>query len=257
MPYRLGIDARSYRNPSSSSATDNAYCPQSYTYTFATEATDRPQSPPKPAFYDRFAQSFSANLKDYGEFPELIFTYRRIRSVHPNAGVRSINPGDISMQNWNWGNDYAPGTAQDNYLLSRPQLQQSGQLAPGGWLGGLRVSALQGGEEQAISFFHWLQSGTIDAKGFPRKPLPNLRYLAGYDSPMGTLHGLSKFPYIRESRRIIGRPSYGYETGFAMDEVTVSRKDFSGEYYQNLGPETFRSLAIAIAGLNAIDSRQD
>jgi hypothetical protein len=36
---------------------------------------------------------------------------------------------------------------------------------------------------------------------------------------MNTAHGLSKYPYIREGRRIIGRPSYGYEDGFAIHEV--------------------------------------
>ena len=31
---------------------------------------------------------------------------------------------------------------------------------------------------------------------------------------MGTVHGLSKYPYIREGRRIIGRPYGGYKEGF-------------------------------------------
>ena len=257
VPYQLGLDARSYRNPSSSSETDNAYCPQGYTYTFAMEATATPQPVTPPDFYSRYAQSYSFNDKRYAEAPELVFTYRRIKSVAPNAGSRTVNPGDISMQNWNWGNDYAPGTSEDNYLLSRDQLRASGQLDPDSWMGGFRVSGLRSGEEQAIGFFHWFHSGTTDAKQPIKKPFPNLRYLTGLDSPMGTVHGLSKYPYMRESRRIIGRPAYGYPAGFIMDEVTVSRKDFSDQYYQNLDPRTFRNLATSIAGLRTIDVIRD
>ncbi len=257
VPYRLGLDARSYRNPSSSSETDNAYCPQGYTYTFAMEATATPQPATPPDFYPQYAQSYSFNDKRYAEAPELVFTYRRIKSVTPNAGSRTVNPGDISMQNWNWGNDYAPGTSADNYLLTRDQLRAAGQLDPASWMGGFRVSGLRGGEEQAIGFFHWFHSGTTDAKQPIKKPFPNLRYLTGLDSPMGTVHGLSKYPYIRESRRIIGRPAYGYPDGFIADEVTVSRQDFSGQYYQNLAPRTFRNLATSIAGLRTIDVIRD
>ncbi len=253
VPYRLGVDARSYRNPSSSSEVDHPYCPQGYTYPFAMEATATPQPATPPAFYDRYAQSYSYNDRYYADAPELVFTYRRIKSLIPNAGARSISPGDISMQNWNWGNDYAPGTSEDNYMLSRAQLRATGQLEPEGWLGGLRVSGLLGGEEQAIGFFHWFHSGTTDAKQPIKKPFLKVRYLAGLDSPMGTVHGLSKYPYLRESRRIIGRPAYGYENGFMMDEVTISRQDFSRDYYQKLDRKTFRNLAISIAGLRSID----
>ncbi len=253
LPYHLGVDARSFRNPSSSGQTDDPYCPQAYTYTFAMQATATPQPVTPPDFYSRYAQSYSFNDQRYADTPELVFTYRRVQSVKPGAGSRTVNPGDISMQNWNWGNDYAPGTSEDNYLLSRAQLQAAGQLDPGGWQGGFRVSGLRGGEEQAIGFFHWFHSGTTDAKLSTKKPFPNLRYLSGLDSPMGTVHGLSKYPYIRESRRLIGRASYGYPNGFIMDEVTVTRKNFSDRYYtENLTPETYRNLATSIAGLNTI-----
>ena len=256
VPYRLGLDARSYRNPSSSSETDNPYCPQGLTYPFAMEATAEAQVTRPPDFYSRYAQSYSLNSEYYANAPELVFSYRRIKSA-PNAGVRSIVPGDISMQNWNWGNDYAPGTNVDNYILSRNQLRESGQLEPSGWLGGLRSAALKGGEEQAIGFFYWFRSGVSDAKQLPKKPFPNVRFLTGIESPMGTVHGLSKYPYLRESRRIIGRPAYGYEDGFSIDEVTVSRQDFSSAYYQKLDPKTFRNLAISIAGLRSIDVIMD
>lgn len=253
LPYRLGVDARSHTNPSSSSETDYPYCPQAFTYTFAMEKTATPQTAEPPAFYSRYANSYSFNSKDYAEHPELVFTYRRILSSQPTAGTRSIADGDISMQNWSWGNDYAPGTAEDNYLYTQQQLAAIGQLAPGGWQGGLRVSALRSGEEQALGFFHWFLAGTSDAKLPIKKPFPNLRYLKGFESPMGTAHGLSKYPYIREGRRLISRYAYGYPNGFLIDEVSVSRKDFKAPYYsENLSPDAYRNLITALAGLDTI-----
>jgi hypothetical protein len=257
VPYQLGVDARSYRNPSSSSETDYPYCPQGYTYTFAMEATDKPQPAQAPEFYSRYEKAFSFNDQKYADTPELVFTYRRIHSEKEKAGSREVNPGDISMQNWNWGNDYAPGTSTDNYLLTQDQLRSMGQLDPDGWQGGFRVSGLRGGEEQALGFFYWFHSGTTDAKLPTKKPFPNIRLLQGLESPMGTVHGLSKYPYMRESRRLVGRPYYGYANGFFMDEVTVSRKNFSEDYYRNLDPRVFRNLATSIAGLRTIDVIRD
>jgi hypothetical protein len=253
VPYQVGVDARSYRNPSSSSETDYAYCPQGFTYTFAMEATAQPQPAQPPDFYPRYAQSFSFNDDRYGKSPALVFTYRRLRSMKPGAGSGTVTPGDVSMQNWNWGNDYAPGTPADNWLYTREQLRSTGQLEPNGWQGGLRETALRGGEEQALGFFYWFHSGKTDAKLPFKTPYPNIRYLSGLDSPMGTVHGLSKYPYIREARRLVGRPSYGYPAGFMVDEVTVSRQNFDDRYYQDLSAETFRNLSTAIAGLRTID----
>ncbi|MBW4419480.1 MAG: FAD-dependent oxidoreductase [Myxacorys californica WJT36-NPBG1] len=254
LPYQVGVDARSYRNPSSSSETGNPYCAQALTYTFAMEATKTPQTAQPPDFYAQYEKSYSFNDERYAQSPELVFTYRRIASQKPNSGSKTVLPGDISMQNWSWGNDYAPGTSADNYLLTREQLRSTGQLEPDGWLGGYRVSTLKGAEEQAIGFFHWFHSGTSDAKQPIKKPYPNIRYLQGFDSPMGTAHGLSKYPYLRESRRLVGRYAYGYPNGFLVDEVAMSRKNFKDRYYtETLSPEAYRNLAASIAGLRTID----
>ncbi len=254
VPYRVGIDARSYRNPSAASAVAEPYCTQGFTYTFAIAATAAPEKLVMPEFYPQYAQAYSYNLPNFAQNPALVFTYRRIWSVDPQAGSRTVNPGDISMQNWNWGNDYGPGTAADNLIYTRSQLAELGQLTSGGWQGGLRVASLQGGENQALGFFYWLQTGTTDAKlGDQIQRFPPARYLQGDDSPMGTAHGLSKYPYLRESRRLIGRDAYGYDEGFAIDEVTVSRKNYQLPFYaQNLSPATYRNLATAMAGLHTI-----
>jgi hypothetical protein len=73
---------------------------------------------------------------------------------------------------------------------------------------------------------------------------------------MGTVHGLSKYPYMREGRRIIGRPYRGYREGFTVSEVDISRVNYRDEYYKNtLSPVTYRQLWTVIDGLEAIGDK--
>ncbi|MBD2083900.1 FAD-dependent oxidoreductase [Trichocoleus sp. ST-U3] len=258
VPYRLGIDPRSYLEPSSSSEKGDRYCTQGFTYTFAMEATQQPQTHTPPPFYSQYEPYYSYELKRLADFG-LVFTYRRIWS--PKAGETTKfgglsytgpTPGDISMQNWTWGNDYRPGTAEDNLVYTRDQLQAAGQLQPGEWMGGLRTETLRKGEENALGYFHWLVAGTTDSQLGPgvKQAKPNNRYLSGLDSPMGTAHGLSKYPYMREGRRIIGRPTLAYPQGFSIWEIDISRRNYKDDYYrQTLSPDTYRRLQASLAGL--------
>ncbi|MBD2578109.1 FAD-dependent oxidoreductase [Oscillatoria sp. FACHB-1406] len=260
VPYKLGLDPRTHREPSSPTSGQDPYCVQGFTYTFAMERTQDPQPQPKPNFYDRYAPYYSYELPRLANF-NLVFTYRRIWS--PQTGEpesfgsfkwTAPTPGDISMQNWTWGNDYRPGTSQDNLIFSREQLGQTGQLSPSGWMGGLRADTLRRGEENALGYYYWLVAGTTDSQlgANVKKPEPNHRFLAGFDTPMGTAHGLSKYPYMREGRRIVGRPSFGYEDGFMVSEIDISRRDYNAEYYtKTLSPRMYRDLRVALAGLEA------
>jgi len=258
VPYRVGIDPLTYHDPSSASAEGNPYCTQGYTYTFAMQATADPQPQVKPEFYEQYAPYYSFEKPNLASF-DILFTYRRIWSPEPRPtqqifGVSVPHPGDISMQNWTWGNDYRPGTASDNLILTHDQLVQTGQLAANGWMGGLRVESLRRAEEAALGFYYWLVAGQTDSQlgAGIKQPQLNNRLLTGLDSPMGTLHGLSKYPYMREVRRIIGRPSPGYAAGFSIGETDVSRSDYSDEHYQTLSPEQYRNLGISLSGLEAI-----
>lgn len=256
VPYRLGIDPLSYLDPSSPSATGDPYCTQGFTYTFAMERTEDPQPQTAPPFYSQYAPYYSYEKvrpnKDYFDY---VFTYRRILSPKPRSeqkafGVSQSKPGDISMQNWTWGNDYRPGTAADNLIYTRDQLEQRGELAPGGWMGGLRTETLRKGEENALGFYHWLVTGTTDSQlgEGVKQSAPNHRFLSGFEAPMGTAHGLSKYPYMREGRRIIGRPAFGYEEGFSISEIDISKVDYLDPYYQtSLPPRMYRSLWTALS----------
>ena len=259
VPYRLGIDPRSPLEPSAATPAGDTYCTQGFTYTFAMEATKEPQQHQLPSFYQQYAPYYSYELQRLASFP-LVFSYRQIRSMRPDEPRPSdpklfpIYPGDISMQNWTWGNDYRPGSAQDNLIYSRAQLEAAGQLQPGGWMGGLRTETLRRGEENAKGFFYWLVAGTTDSQlgNNVKKPNPNNRFLSGLDSPMGTVHGLSKYPYMREGRRMIGRPSFNQPQGFTIWEVDMSRTDFNTDFYrQNLSEKEYRNLWLAVGGLNA------
>nr|WP_231516735.1 FAD-dependent oxidoreductase [Planktothrix paucivesiculata] len=260
IPHRLGIDPRSSQEPTASSITKDPYCTQGFTYTFAMEATKNPQIHEKPPFYEQYAPYYSYELPRLANF-NLVYTYRRIHSMNPkekrSANPREwpIYPGDITMQNWTWGNDYRPGTSADNLILTPSQLEATGQLEPGGWKGGLRTETLRKGEENAQGFFYWLVQGTTDSQlgeGVKEK-YPNYRYLSGLNSPMGTVHGLSKYPYMREGRRIIGRPSYGQKDGFMVSEIDISQNNFRQDWYtDNLSPETYRLLWLELGKLDSL-----
>ena len=101
-------------------------------------------------------------------------------------------------------------------------------------MGGLRTEALRRGEENALGYFYWLVEGTTDSQlgeGVKQK-YPNYRLLSGFDTPMGTAHGLSKYPYIREGRRIIGRVGKTHPRGFTVVEVDIAKKNFRDDFYQ-------------------------
>ncbi|MCM1985081.1 FAD-dependent oxidoreductase [Lyngbya confervoides] len=255
VPYELGIDPRSYQNPSSSSESAYPYCTQALTYTFAMAATEDPVPHSPPAFYDRYAPFYSFDQPRYANQPNLVFTYRRIFSAVAGTDFTSIRPDDISMQNWGGGNDYGPGNPQDNIILTRQQLLESGQLNPGQWQGGLRPESLQAAEELALGYFSWWVQGTTDAK-IPeanKRPVKTLKLLQGPDSPMGTQHGLSKYPYIRESRRLVGRYDTTYPQGFKINEVDISRQNFRAPFYRNhLLDREYKALITTLAGLEGL-----
>ena len=264
IPYRLGIDPLSSYEPSSSSIEGDPYCTQGFTYTFAMEATEDPQTHKQPSFYSKHQNYYSYELERLADF-NLVFTYRRIWSPDKGdtekfRGVEFTAPttGDISMQNWTWGNDYRPGTAKDNLVYTRPQLRKLGQLEPGGWMGGLRTQTLSRGEDHALGYFYWLVEGTTDSQlgDGVKKPQPNHLLLKGLDSPMGTAHGLSKYPYIREGRRIVGRVYPGYSNGFGINEIDISRADYKDEHYsESLDRKTYRQLWTKLDAVDPIGNK--
>lgn len=174
------------------------HCVQSFTYTFACErdaegANHAIAQPEKYAHY-RAAQPYSLKIEVhggeiYGEesgwlqyrlFERMpgtkggLWTYRRLldRASFPGAVAR-----DVTMFNWP-GNDY-----RDRSILDCTPLEAA--------------HALQDAKRVSLGFLHWLQTEAPAEGGRCGAPEIRLR-----PDVMGSADGLSKFPYIRESRRI-------------------------------------------------------
>ncbi len=156
------------------------------------------------------------------------FNYRRIVSIAGSGWSEDKPfPGDITLVNWNNGNDW--GWMNPALVLTDDQLAKSGQLQ--NWLGGLSLDALKNADQHALLFAEWLLKNHSD----PNLPLA---YLAGTDSPMGTLSGLSMVPYVREGRRILGRK------GFGQNEFMMREGDLGVD--PAVERRTFDSSAIAL-----------
>jgi hypothetical protein len=222
LPYRLGSEARTTTSESFASRQDNPDCTQAFTYPFALALhNDQGESYASLAQiqpdYPRAEHRKDFDLQGFPMFKGAsVFNYRRIVSTTGNDS-RTGTPalGDITMMNWNRGNDW---TLMDPPLiLNEKRIAATGQHE--NWMGGLSVSALRHAEEHALLFAEWL----METQSSPDLPLA---FLAGETSPMATSSGLSMMPYIREGRRILGRPAYG-PTDFMIREPDL-RTDMRG-----------------------------
>lgn len=111
-----------------------------------------------------------------------IWRYRRIKG----AGAKA-QAGDLSLQNFNPGNDYPFGY----HLLSMEETEA--QKAD--WKGGVNVETLRGAEIHSIGWFRFLRA----------KAPGSFRNAMDLDKAgAGTGHGLAKMPYLRDTRRSIG-----------------------------------------------------
>jgi len=106
-----------------------------------------------------------------------LWTYRRLIDA---AKFPGRFPRDVTMFNWP-GNDY-----RDVNLIDRTPDEQA--------------RALQDAKRVSLGFLHWLQTEAPrpdGAPGFPElRPRPDVA---------GTADALGKYPYIRESRRLVAR----------------------------------------------------
>ncbi|MEB3290872.1 MAG: FAD-dependent oxidoreductase [Leptolyngbya sp.] len=213
VPYRLGSESKATTGEPNAAAFDNPDCTQAFTYPFGIAI--RNDGGDSLATLARLEPAYNIHehrsVYDLEGFPFFsgkgVFNYRRIVSHTRNdAHTGTPAPGDISMINWNRGNDW--NWMDPPLILKDEELAASGQYQ--NWMGGLSQSALQFAEEHALVFARWL----IETQASPEMPLA---YLSGPDSPMGTLSGLSMVPYFREGRRILGRPAYG-QSAFMIRE---------------------------------------
>ncbi len=174
------------------------HCVQSFTYTFACERRGDGESHviPRPEKYEHYrsAQPYSLRIEVHGgeiygessgwleyrlydEMPGTkggLWTYRRLLDRTLFAGGVAH---DVTLFNWP-GNDY-----RDRSILDCSPLESA--------------RALQDAKRVSLGFLHWLQTEAPATGTLLGAPEIRLR-----PDVMGTADGLSKHPYIRESRRI-------------------------------------------------------
>ena len=174
------------------------HCVQSFTYTFACERRDEGEhhviARPQKYLHYLAAQPYSLSIEvhggeiygetsgwlDYRLYDTMpgtkggLWTYRRLLDRSLFAGTVGH---DLTLFNWP-GNDY-----RDRGILDASPLQAA--------------HALQDAKRVSLGFLHWLQTAAPANGDWLGAPEIRLR-----PDVMGSADGLSKFPYIRESRRI-------------------------------------------------------
>lgn len=222
LPHRLGSEAKATTGEANAASVDNPQCTQAFTYPFLLGLHDD-QGASKAAFKEvnpQYSREEHRRKFDMEGFPVFegrsFFNYRRVVSTTINDPfVDHPVLGDITMVNWNRGNDWS--WMNPPLILTDAELEASGQRQ--NWLGGISPIALRHGEDHALLFAEWM----METYSQPETPLT---FLYGADMPMGTVNGLSMVPYIREGRRIIGRSAYGQDE-FMMREADL-RLDLPG-----------------------------
>jgi hypothetical protein len=203
VPYVAGSEARARTGEPHASEQANGACVQSFTYPFVVERRDGEQHRiPKPAAYEAIVkrQDFTLRVnypvengwkgivqyRMFGEDPAVpnnmspgpFFPWRRLLAAKNFAGGV---PHDVALMNWP-RQDYAAESILDREPKDVARI-------------------LQTAKQTALAFLYWLQNDLPrddgNGRGYPELMLR--------PDEMGTADGLSKYPYIRESMRIVAR----------------------------------------------------
>jgi hypothetical protein len=188
LPYVAGSEPKSGTAETHAAADPNPNCVQSFTYPFAVERRDgENHAIPKPEDYDaiRKRQDFTLRINYpvengwkgiveysmYGEDPPIP------NNMSPGPFFRwrrmRAAPPEIALMNWP-RQDYAAESILDREPRDVARI-------------------LQAAKRTSLSFLYWLQHDL----GHPELKLrPDI---------MDTSDGFSKYPYIRESRRLVAR----------------------------------------------------
>lgn len=165
---------------------------QSITYGFVQELHEKPDaSRDRDVPHHAVPNLGLGDYRDRSDGWEKVWTYRRLRATNTEVGT-----GDLSLQNWGYyvdkaegGNDYPFG-----YLfLTRADAKRQAEKD---WRGGVDLAVLAAAERRAYSWHQWFKSKAPQPIGADRISLNR--------ETLGASHGLSKLPYIRDTRRSIG-----------------------------------------------------
>ncbi len=166
----------------------NDHCGQATVFGFVERINSAPTDEPA------MPQGLSdLGFGDYTSKPDawsLIWTYRRIKNVGEKPTV-----GDLSLQNWGYsrrrkqgGNDYPFGYILKSQAATATEIKD--------WQGGVDRDVMAAAETRALAWHGWFKEHA------PKDIDPKQVTLAL--GVLGTGHGLSKLPYIRDTRRSVG-----------------------------------------------------
>ena len=189
--FNVGADARADFNEPSAPDEGDPLDVQSFTYPFVIEHAPggeyRIAKPPRYEhnrgeqpytlvvhYHDRGDLKYGMFVKGQGVGP--FWTYRRL--IDAGQFDDPKYPRDLSMINWP-GNDYRDGSI----TVDSPEEV---------------VRQLQAAKDLSLGLLYWLQNECERDDGGVGYPEFKLR-----PDVLGTADGLSKFPYIRESRRLV------------------------------------------------------
>jgi hypothetical protein len=194
---------------SDGSLKNNDTCGQATVYPIAAVLNSQPvtEGPnPFPVAHPEFYNfRTTSRLFSWSE----IWNYRRLK------GVSGTGPtaGDISMQNWNPGNDYPHGYL---FLSKQETLAQKSD-----WTGGVNIKTLQEAERHAIGWYYFFKS---------KAPAEFAGRIARAWNVFGTGTSLSKMPYLRDTRRSIGLNDFVLK----FDDLAASSpKDVTGDQFSD------------------------
>lgn len=192
-PYRSGSDPQSLANEAHAPEMGDPENVQDFTYPFVVEfCPGENHTIEKPPYYDEFNQAGKFSFQGYKMFEEAkrkegggdgrvvtllpFWSYRRL--IDKNKFDDAHYKFDISMINWD-SNDL-----RGHNIIDAEPATMAQRLALGKCV--------------SLGFLYWLQTEAPRDDG--GSGYPELRLSI---EVLGTKDGLSKYPYIRESRRIV------------------------------------------------------
>jgi len=180
---------------------------------------------------DQSATYFS--LKDFSW--QEVWTYRRLKNNGTPGDFKTPNKGDITMQNWFPGNDYPYGSLFKSRKDTKEEYDD--------WQGGLQYDEIRRAEKHALAFHSYYKEKVDD--NYP------IQFLYGNDSRnmMDTVHGLSKLPYFRGTRRITGLYNFRILEKYYNANPHTSYRFFDtvgiGNYTADIHPVTTHDYGVS------------
>ena len=219
--YLQGVDV------TDGSRETNDTCGQSIVFGFAqkleAEAVPEPELPEAtPASKGFYSLATPAGFTEAQQW-DRVFRYRRLRGQGNKPHV-----GEVSLQNWNPGNDFPFG-----YLfLSKVATRES--VARDDWRGGIDLSVLAAAEVHAYGWHrHSKERGATIG-----------RHVRLERTVLGTGHGLSKLPYVRDTRRSVGLGGFVLSMADLIgDPVAKTAKRFRDRVALGAYPAVVQPLA--------------